>query len=400
MKKYDPVVIAITGSVGKTSTKEAVSLVLSDAFGEKEVRKNYGNLNAEIGIPLTILGYRSLPNKFLWPFFLVSAFFRTRVTSYPKYLVIEMGVEHPGDIKYFASIVRPDFAVITSAEPAHLANFSGHEAFQKEKASLARMTKENGKVILNYDDKYLSELDGENIISYAIDNSRAKYTGDSIKITTEGTEFRINCVGHKIAIKSRLLGRQLIYGQLAAFAIAGEMDISLLSTGKSLEKLLPVPGRMNIVEGKDEVTIIDDTYNSNPSSAKAALSALSEVRYDGRKVAILGNMNELGRLEKDAHQELGKYAKDKCDLAVFVGKNAKTMAEGYSDKKTSLVFANKLDLIQNLPSIIMKNDLVLIKASQNGNYFEEITKILMKHPGEAEKLLVRQGWEWRKKKNK
>lgn len=397
VRKYNPIVIAITGTVGKTSTKEAVFQVINDAFPGK-VWCSSGNLNAEIGIPLSILGYKNLPNKFFWPFFLISASSRLRQKNYPKYLVLEMGVEKKGDLKYFASIVKPTYLVMTSVELAHLSNFSSVSEYQEEKLSILDEVSEGGKIFLNYDDPILSKISNEKIISVASKNLLADYYAEGIKQTLKGTEFRICCRGHKIAIKSNLLGEHLVNSSIFAFALANILNASLIEAGKSLEKLAPYPGRMNIIAGKKNTTIIDDTYNANPASVKAALVTLSSIVNKGRKVLILGNMNELGDLEKKYHEEIGLFAYQRCDFAIFVGPNAGLMQKTYGDKKTSIIFNNKKDLIENLLQLIKEGDLILIKASQNNNYFEEVVKNLMQYPEKADKLLVRQSNFWLRKK--
>lgn len=397
IKKYNPTVIAITGTVGKTSTKEAIFQVLSDAFPGK-VRRSFGNLNAEIGIPLSILGYDSLPNKFLWPIFLVSASRRINQKNYPAYLILEMGVEKKGDLKYFASIVKPKYLVVTSVGMAHLTNFSDLSEYQNEKLSILDEVTAQGKILLNYDDPMLQKISNDKVISVAVKNLLAKYHAEDIKLTTKGTEFRICRSGRKIAIKSHLLGEHLINSSVFAFALADILNVSLLQTGKSLEKLAQYPGRMNIISGSKETTIIDDSYNANPASVKAALVALSQIVHKERKVLILGNMNELGGLEKKYHEEIGAFALNRCDFAIFVGPNAKTMQKGYGDKKTSIIFDSRQDLIDHLSPLIKSGDLILVKASQNGNYFEEVVKSLMQNPKKADKLLVRQSKFWLAKK--
>lgn len=392
---HSPFVVAITGSVGKTSTKEAVYQVLHDKYGDS-VRKNFGNLNAEIGIPLTILGYDKIPNKFVWPLFLLLAWFKTKIKNYPKYLVLEMGVEHPGDIEYFCSIVRPDIAIITSTSSAHIVNFKSEEQFQKEKISLIDHLKDGGKAIVNYDDANLAKIEDENIYSVAINNDSANFRAESIKLSLSGTEFRIVKTGHKISIKSRLLGNQMIYPQMFAFAVADILGFSSIETGKSLEKISPIPGRLNLIEGRDDITIIDDTYNSNPTSAKLAIDFLDRVDYKGRKIVILGNMNELGTNEKLLHQKIAEYSKSKFEQVIFVGINSSIMQENCDHN--SLCFKTRKELIDNLDKILKPNDLILVKASQNKNYLEEVVKKIMKDPSLAKEQLVRQSKEWMSRK--
>lgn len=394
--EHNPFVIAITGSVGKTSTKEAIYQVLNDRY-KNSVRKNFGNLNAELGVPLTILGYEKVPNKFIWPVFLLLAYFKLKVKQYPKYLILEMGVEHQGDIDYFCSIVQPDIAIITSTSPAHTVNFKNSDEFRKEKISILGHLKEGGHAILNYDDSSLSKIAGDKILSIAVKKDKADYRAENINISLDGTEFRIVKTGRKISIKSKLLGIQMIYPELVAFAVADILGMSLIETGKSLEKILPIPGRLNLIKGKDNVTIIDDTYNSNPASAKLAIDFLNEVPFNGRKIAILGNMNELGDEEKLFHEKIAEYARDKeFDQVLFVGKNSSHMQKKHLGNSVSI--KTRKELLGKLNSIIKAGDLVLVKASQNGNFLEEAVKKLMKDPSTAKEKLVRQSREWMARK--
>jgi UDP-N-acetylmuramyl pentapeptide synthase len=308
-----------------------------------------------------------------------------------------MGVEHRGDIKYFCSIVNPDIVVITSVSGAHLANFSRLEELQKEKISLIDYLKPNGKVIINNDDLTLSKINVPNILSTAVDN-KADYRAETIKLSLSGTEFRIATIGHKISVKSQVLGLGMVYSQLFAFAVADILGCPLIGAGKSLEKISRIPGRMNPLKGKKETVIIDDTYNSNPTSAKTALDFLGEIYYPHRKVAILGNMNELGEYEKEEHKKIGMYARGKCNLAVFVGKNAELMKRSFGEEGEAMSFSSRRDFEMEAEEIIGAKDLILVKASQNNNFFEEIVKKLMAEPQKAKDLLVRQGSGWKRKK--
>ena len=395
---HQPFVVAITGSVGKGSAKEAIYQVMKDQFGG-DVRANYGSLNAEIGIPLTILGYKSLPNKFLWVPFLIMAYCRTFRKKYPKYLVLEMGVEHKGDIASFVNIVKPDIAVITSVSGAHLLNFQTLEDYQQEKISLANSVKTGGVVIANFDDAFIkSKFINKEILSVGITDKTAEYRAEDIRVSIRGTDFRIVSLGQKITIKSKVIGQHLIYPFLIAYAIGQRFEIQSLKIKKSLEKISPVNGRMNYVDGRNGISIIDDTYNASPSAVRAALDTVATIAHNGRKVFIMGNMNELGPIERDEHHKIGEYAKNRCDIAVFVGPNAAEMAAGYNDGKSCYQFPNRIELITSLNKILKPNDLVLVKASQNKNFFEEVVKNIMKYPGNSSKELVRQSSFWLKKK--
>ena len=396
IKKHNPFVIAITGSVGKTSTKEALLAILSEAYGKK-VRATAGNLNAEIGIPLTILGYNSYPSKWLWLPFLLGAYFKTFTKIYPQYLILEMGVEHPGDIEYFGSIVKPNIVIITAATPAHTANFESVEKMQAEKLSAKEIIKKDGLVVINADDKYLSKQKFESAVNYSINNESNNIASD-IEIKLTGNSYRLKSSAGVLNVNSNLVGKQSICSELAAITVAKVLKIDSKIITSGLSKLKQYPGRVQIINGIKNSTIIDDTYNSNPASAMAALDLLSEIKTKNRKIVILGNMNELGEIEKEAHIELGAYANSRCDIALFSGQNAENMQQGFNDKKRSKVFKNREELIFEMNNFIYKGDIILVKASQNGNYFEEVVKFLMKDKSKAEELLVRQSAFWMNKK--
>jgi UDP-N-acetylmuramoyl-tripeptide--D-alanyl-D-alanine ligase len=174
--------------------------------------------------------------------------------------------------------------------------------------------------------------------------------------------------------------------------VAVTMGISLIETAKSLEKISSVPGRLSLIEGKNNTMIIDDTYNSNPASAQLAIDFLNEISFNGRKIAILGNMNELGSEEKFHHEKIAGYSKNKFDQVVFVGQNASLMQKNNPDN--SISFKTRKELLEKLDNIVKPGDLILIKASQNGNFLEEAVKKLMKDPELAKEKLVRQSREW------
>lgn len=393
--KHCPLVIAITGSVGKTSAKEAIYHVLSSKFGN-EVRANYGNLNAEIGIPLTILGYSELPPKLSWPLFLIRINKHLKDNKYPKYLVLEMGVEHHGDIKKFCDIARPDTAVITAATPAHVANFNSLQAMKEEKISLATEITSSGSVFYNADDNYLSQKLGSKY-GYGINNHSYCFA-DEVRISISGNKYQLNQGGNKIEIHSRLFGSPAIYADLAAACVANKFSLTISEIKTALESRKPTIGRMNILPGINNTTIIDDTYNANPASVMAAIDAILEVDLESRKVIILGNMNELGNMEQTEHIKIAKYLDGKIDVAILAGHNAKIMAEHIKQSKV-YHYENRLEMEKNLYDIIEKGDVILIKASQNRNFFEETTKKLLDHTINPSEVLVRQSKYWSRKKN-
>jgi len=395
LRRHKPFVVAITGSVGKTTTKEFTYKLFCDAFGEENVRANAGNLNAEIGIPLTILGYRNTPGKFELIWLLLSAYFRTFISDYPKYLILEMGVEHPGDIDYFCSIVKPNVGVVTAATPAHVVNFKNLNEMQSEKIKLLKYVKDAG--IVNGDDKFI-QASKVSAITYSIVDEKANCCAENIKLTVTGTNYVLIYNNKHFQVENKLLGKQMVYSQMAAYLAAVSSGVDPKAAALSLNEIIPYPGRMNLVEGVNNVIIIDDTYNANPASSEAAIETLASIKYSGRKVLIHGNMNEQGSEEQQVHLQLGEKASGKVDFAVFVGQNAEVMQKGFGDRVKSIVFKNRSELIKNIEKIIQPDDLVLVKASQNNNYFEEVTKLLMKNKDQSRSVLVRQSQSWLRKK--
>jgi len=264
---------------------------------------------------------------------------------------------------------------------------------------MAQIIKKDGLLIYNQDDQYLAKLKFKNSISYGMKSDQADCRAGNIVMSQDGMNFSVFYQKEKTEIKSRLIGEHLIYADLAAFCVGRHFKISSEKIVLSLEKREPIAGRMNILSGREQILIIDDTYNSNPASACAALETLHSLKYNaGRKVAILGNMNELGNYEKVGHEKVGRFTRGKCDLAIFAGPNAEIMQEAYGDKKTSKIYPSRQKLIGDLDQIIQPADLVLVKASQNQNYFEEVVKELMQDKAEARHKLVRQEKHWLKKK--
>lgn len=397
ISKHNPTIIAITGSVGKTSTKEALVQVMKVKFGE-EVRYTQGNLNAEIGIPLTILGYGELPSKKEWPLFLLKISKHLREKNYPKFLILEMGVEHPGDIDYFCTIAKPSISIITAATPAHLANFGSVKEMQKEKIKLADYTPGN-KIFYNCDDSFLSN----NIhcgVSYGIHNNKSMIKALNILVTPNGNTYQLKLNNEVVDINNKLVGEQMVYADIAAAGVAASLGVTPSEIARSLNKRKPYYGRMNVLRGKDNITIIDDTYNANPASVIAAAKTLSDINHTGRKILILGNMNELGeesdRIHTSTAQEI--VGLKGIDLIYFVGPNAQKMKSATKHNDRVKQFSNRQEVEADANKLFSSNDLILIKASQNNNYFEELVKAMLDPSLDAKAVLVRQSKEWLKKK--
>jgi len=337
-----PEIIAITGSSAKSSTKEAIFSLLYEKFGHA-VGKSEGNLNTEIGVPLTILRFKkAIPPYFLlmvliWAFF--KAIFIILFVKYPKILVLEMAADKPDDIEYLISYVKPKVAVITAIGPAHLHTFKSIFNVAKEKTKLVEVLPKDGYAVLNQNDGLVKKM--------------------SLK-TRAKIKFFIPKNNDIASEAAKMIGE--IY------------QLSDQQIRRGLKKVTPLIGRMNLAAGKNGSLILFDAYNANPVSMSFALHRLSDLASRNnkkRKIAILGDMLELGKYAKIGHKEVAKVAKKEADLLLCVGDYGKIIArEGGGH-----FFETKKELIDFLINKINKNDIILIKASRKMK-FEEIARAL------------------------
>lgn len=409
LMRYKPRVIAITGSVGKTSGKDAIFAALSQ---ELYVEKSEKSMNSEFGVPLAILGCQggwSSPAKWLRNIFhglhLIFVW-----QKYPQWLVVEVGADRPGDIRAIARWLRPDIAVITgvSAVPAHVEFFESPASIVREKRSLAEYLKMGGKLILNGDDERMRDIQAQFrgvSLTYglAVGND---FSASDVEMLYEnaapaGMLFRVKRVGASVPIMIRgALGYPRVYAALAALAVAEAVGVDLVFAGRGLSSWKPTPGRLRILKGLKGSLIIDDTYNSSPSAALAALDTLKEVKGVKRKIAVLGDMLELGKYSAEAHRTLGKRAAEVADVLITVGFRTRATIEAALDagmpepnirqyeKDESRRAGKELELE------LREGDLVLIKGSQSMR-MERAVQEVMAEPLRAEELLVRQDPEWK-----
>jgi len=412
IKKYRPRVIGITGSIGKSSSKEMTYAILKDHF---EVRRTIKNYNNELGVPLTILG-RLSPGKSLagWLRVLWMAWggLIFREISYPKILVLEMGVDRLGDMKYLHTIVRPEIGVITAIAPAHLEFFGSIENIVREKQLLITSLPSSGWAVLNADDDLVwgmkdhvkvkiisfgfSERADVRVMEYELDqqieDNTTKINGIRMKIQYHGSVVPI--------FLPKIISRSQVYAVLAAISVGIVFDLNLIEISESCGKCEAVKGRMNLVAGINQSLIIDDTYNASPTATEAALSNLLEIEKasQARRIVVLGDMLELGRNSVEYHQNVGEseFIND-IDLLITIGELAKDIAEGAKkDKenlKKTLSFEQQSEAIEFLKNNIKKGDIILVKGSQ-GARMEKVVQAIMAEPQRAKNLLVRQDSMW------
>ncbi len=407
LRRYEPAVIGITGNVGKTSTKEAVGAVVKAARSVRAPAKNFNN---ELGLPLTILGdFQKTGGVGFWLKVFIGGIWRLLKidSNYPEVLVLEYGVDHPGDMKYLTDIARPHIGIFSAfAEiPVHVEFFSGPEAILREKSKLLEVLPATGFAILNADDKQVIGLK-------SLTRARPMSFGFSDK-----AEFRIsNFVNHleaageggvsfKISNQNRLIpvkilgsfGRGQAYAAAAATAVGSLLGLNFVQIAEALAtNYKPAVGRSRILKGIKDSTLIDDTYNSSPAALKEALETLKSLPAK-RRIAVLGDMLELGTHTMEAHETAGRQAAKACDILVAVGLRAKMSVEASIKaglpKRSVFYFSNLREAGVFLQEKIGRGDVVLFKASQ-GVRLEKIVKEVMAQPELAPNLLPRQNSEW------
>jgi len=407
--RYAPKVIAVTGSVGKTTTKDAIFAVLQPSV---HVRKSQKSFNSEIGVPLTILGLESgWRDPLVWLTNIVRGFLLVVIKSdYPAWLVLEVGADRPGDIRNIARWLRPDIAVITAIPeiPVHVEFFDSPQAVLKEKRALAEYLRPGGSLIINGDDPHMSDLRSDFrglTVTFGFGDHNDFFASHVENLyvagVPSGMQFRVNHAGSSVPVSLYgSLGAPRINSALAALVAGEALGIDLIAASTALAQWSPPPGRMRIIAGVRGSTIIDDTYNSSPAAALAALDTLESVVTSGRKIAVMGDMLELGRYANDAHKEVGMRAANVLDMLITVGFRARKMAEaaldaGMRDEQVrSYEQGESARAGLELEREIQAGDIVLVKGSQSIR-MERAVLSLMAEPQRAGDLLVRQEEEWR-----
>lgn len=409
LQKYKPRIIAVTGSVGKTSTKDAIFAITEQML---IARKNIKSFNSEIGIPLTILGCdNAWSNPFAW----INNIFRGLILvvareHYPKWLVLEIGARKPGDVARLSSWIIPNIAVITrfSDVPSHIEFFRSAEELFEEKANIVKSLKPTGVLVLNADDERVLSLRNKTkakSITFGL-SKEAMFRASNVQIVYKddfpvGTTFKFEYQDNTFpVVMYSVLGIQAVYSALAALTVGISLKINTVDMIELLGEHKSPPGRMRVIQGIKDTMIIDDTYNSSPVAAHAALDVLSIVKTKGKKIAVLGDMLELGKFTIEEHKKLGVLAGKQTEILFAVGLRAKYIVEGalesgMSEKKI-LEFTDARTAGKYLEGMIERGDIILVKGSQSMR-MERVVEEIMAHPEDASKLLVRQEEEWKKR---
>lgn len=426
IKKYKPKIITITGSLGKTSTKDAIYAVLSDVF---YVRKSDKSYNSQIGLPLTILG---VPNGWNDPsVWIVNILKGLKLilfkNKYPEWLVLEVGVGKPGDMKETAMWLKSDIVVMTAIGdvPVHVEFFKSREHLIEEKSGLIQTLRKEGTLVLNADDADILNMKTKTkarIMTYGFndradlvcsnenifyihpetnnkDNNPVVNIDKILKDTIpEGITFRVDNEGASFpVIIEGVFGKNHIYASLASLAVAASLKLNMLSAINSLKNYDIPAGRMRLLLGESNTVIIDDTYNASPFAVESALKTLGSLASLPRKIAVLGDMLELGQHTEEAHNHIGKIAKETIDILIVVGPRAQFIKDGAiaSGMKEENIyeFQNAILAGDFLKTFIKKGDIILVKGSQGVRMERTVEKIL-KDKKNKKNLLVRQETEW------
>ncbi len=409
LKRHRPSIIAITGSVGKTSTKDAIFSVLKRHVS---VRKSEKSFNSEIGVPLTVLGLpNAWNNPFLWLKNLIDGLFIALFSkSYPSYLVLETGVDRPGDMERLTTWIKPNMVVLTRLPdvPVHVEFFSSPEAVVYEKMKLVEALKPDGVLIYNHDDEIIKrQLPG--VRQQTIGFSRylpSQFTAREDKLyynddRPAGITFSLNHINQTAEIKlPGALGTPSIYAALAAAVVGVECGLSLEDVATALVEHAAPPGRLCVLPGLKGSIIIDDTYNASPTATEQALLTLKEVQYAKRRIAVLGDMLELGKFSQREHERIGELVPQCADILLTLGIRARKIAEAALAHGLSEKHIYQYDDVaragRELQTLLEPGDVVLVKASQ-GIRAERVVEEVMQEPERAKDLLVRQDKEWQKR---
>ena len=410
--RYRPLIIGVTGSVGKTGAKEAIYSVLNERFN---IRRNIKNYNNEIGAPLTVLGSDVSPETTFggllgW----LKIFSKSLINiiyqrNYPEILVLELGVSKSDDMKYLMSFLPVKIGVFTAIGefPSHLEFFSGINKLVEEKSLLIKSLPDDGLAVLNYDDSLVkqvgSDLSEKIKTTYygfgegadlRIENYELRV--DDIEKGDFGINFKLDYQGSFVPVRLiRVLGKHQVFSAAVAASVGLFFNLNLVDISEALKDYYSLPGRTNLIKGIKQTWIIDDTYNASPLSTESSLEILNELGLkslnQARKIAVLGDMMELGVKTESGHRTVGKKAAEIADLIFTVGSRARFIADeakqnGFSKDKI-FEFSKAEDAGLPLQQEMQKADIILIKGSRSMR-MEKIIKEIMSEPEKADKLLI------------
>ena len=365
--RYNKPIIGVTGSVGKTTTREMITHTLESGL---KVFHTQGNMNSQIGVPITV--YRILDED-------------------SDVAVLEMGISESGGMDKLVNIVKPDIAVCTMIGVAHIEFLKTREGIMKEKLRIALSMDESGALFINSDDELLSGIKGNNDTSFVSDDGQklkckvirfgttedADYRAEDIRFVDGYNSYTFVHGDQRIPVILHQFGKHNVLNSLVSMAIADYMGLDLMNAASSLETFVGL--RQKTINSDKGYTIIDDTYNASPDSMKAAINVLADITATGRKIAVLGDMFELGPDSDNYHKEVGEYLLNKyntdessIDELICIGKSSEFIADYMKDTNVSVsVWDNNESAAEYIEKIIHPGDVIILKAS-NGMHFSEI----------------------------
>lgn len=401
-----PKIIGITGSVGKSGAKEAIALVLSKHF---RVRASVGNLNNEFGVPLTVIGEAAPGGSVLgW----ARVILRGVLTmlwprQYPEILVLEMGIDRPGDMDYLLSLTgTPDISVLTHVSASHLEFFGTVAAIGKEKGKLLAALTESGTAIVNADNaqamKEVARTKAK-VLTYGF-AKEALVRADHVRViqeqgTIEGVSFKLNYDGKSIPMRlPGVLGSHQVNTMLAGVAVGIALKLNLVDIGSALLDFRPLPGRLQVLSGREGQRLLEDSYNASAASIRSALMTLREL-IAPRKVVILGDILEVGPTKLDEHRKLvPDLIASGATVFIGVGKYMEHLAaalQGTAFPQAHIYhFADVDQALRSVPALLRPGDLILIKGSQ-GLRMEKLSEVLLDESVDPAQVLPRQSSAWR-----
>ena len=410
LNKYKPEIVAISGSIGKTSTKAAIYKILSAHLAVRTSIKNYNN---EIGVPLTVIGAES-PGASIFGWLKI---FRqalrlclVRDPDYPKILILEMGVDRPGDMDYLTRLAPPTVGVITAVSYSHLEYFGSLQNIKKEKQRLIEKVSCKGLSVLNYDNeaaRSMAEVSPARVLTYGF-NAGADLLAQDVNYHFKhgdydlaGVSLKLNYDGSIVPVTMpNILGEGGVYAALAAAAVALHFGLNLMTIAEALHDFRLPAGRMQLLPGIKHTFLIDDSYNSSPEACISAIKVLGAIKVEkeASKYAVLGDMLEIGVYSEEGHYLVGQTLFEQgIDYLVSVGERSRDIDRGAKKAGMSSDFIFHFDNSEAAGRFVQERlregDVVLIKGSQ-GVRMEKITKELLAEPEKSAELLVRQGQEW------
>lgn len=351
---FDIPVVGITGSVGKTTTKDMIASVLMQKYN---VLKTEGNFNNEIGLPLTVF----------------------KITEDTQVAVLEMGMNSFGEIHNLSKVAKPDIAVITNVGVSHIENLGSREGILKAKCEIFDYMKDNGTAVLNIDNDMLQTLEGKtkfNTLWYGVENKKDIYADNIVKNGVESISCDIHMKDENFSVYIPVPGEHMVLNAMAAALVGNKLGLTVAEIKRGIEEFVPTKMRMAVVKTEKGTTIINDVYNANPVSMKAGIDVLSG--GEGEKICILGDMFELGQFAKEMHYDTGVYAAEKkIDKIICIGEISKSMYEGaLSLGGNAFYFETQDEFIEKgIEELVSEGATVLVKASRGMNFEKTAEKI-------------------------